>query len=63
MTELKFKIGDTVRLKGDTHKMTIEELPEEKGDYYTCVWMDKLTDGTKRKGHDYFAEEALELIK
>jgi len=45
----KFKVGDVVRLKSETKKMTVEKVLmntdfngyETFDGYYQCVWIDK----------------------
>ena len=64
MTTQKFKLGDVVKLKSETLKMTVEQLRTSTGidgiesfdGWYYCTWI----DGEQKRG--VFHQDTLELV-
>jgi uncharacterized protein YodC (DUF2158 family) len=36
--QVKFAVGDIVKLKSGGPEMTVQTLPDSSGKYYTCQW-------------------------
>jgi len=56
--EIKFSVGDIVKLKSGGPEMTVQVLPDPPAKYYRCQWFagKKLESGT-------FPADSLELVQ
>jgi uncharacterized protein YodC (DUF2158 family) len=56
--QIKFAIGNIVKLKSGGPEMTIQTQPAESGAYYTCQWF-----AGKKLEAGRFPADSLELVK
>lgn len=56
--EVKFSVGDIVKLKSGGPEMTVQTLPDPPGKYYRCQWF-----AGKKLEAGNFPADSLEMVK
>ncbi|GAB3091405.1 YodC family protein [Lysobacter terrae] len=57
-TQVKFAIGDIVKLKSGGPEMTVQTQPDPPSQYYNCQWF-----AGKKLESGRFPSDSLELVK